>query len=169
MNNNFPIRLASALMVHLAAFAVFFGFAKFGMATNASLSQSVLARLQDNPSALQARVDDLFGQLLVIGGAAIGLAFVLAVVWLVLVHLDPPAGDLSARAKRRPWAVLLTITVLAAIAVGWLNAPSATQVADNVGFTGTAAAVVLALLGYWLATGLGAPRSCRVAVPGFGG
>lgn len=172
MTNNFPVRLALALLANLVAFAAFFGVARFGLATQASLSQAVVTRLENNPRGLQLRVDDLAGQLLIMGGSAIGMAFVFAVIWLTLVHLNPPAGDLSARAKRQPWAVLLIVTVLVAIGAGWMlliNAPIATQLADDVGITGTAAAVLLALLGYWLGTGLGAPRGCKVAVPGFGG
>lgn len=172
MNSNILVRLALALGANAAAFGIFFAFAKFGMADQGNLSQTVLENLQDNPMGVQVRIDDLVGQLITMGAAAIGIAFVLAVVWLMLVELNPPVGDMSARAKRNPWAGLLILTVIGAIAAGWLlliNAPIAASLASGVTVTGTAVAMVLAIIGYWLGTGLGAPRACKVAVPGFGG
>ena len=171
MSSNLLVRLALALGANIGAFAVYFGIAKFGIADQSSLAQSVLERLQEDPTGLQIRVDDLSGQLLTVGAAAIGISFVLAVIWLILLETNPPVGDASARAKRQPWAGLLIGTVLASAATSWallINAPIAEQLASGVAITGTAAAVALAMVGYWLGTGLGAPRSCKVAVPGFG-
>lgn len=171
MSSNLPVRLALALGANVGAFAAFFGIAKFGMADQSSLAQSVLERLQDDPAGLQIRVEDLSGQLLTVGAVAIGIAFVLTVVWLILLETSPPVGDASARAKRQPWAGLLIGTALASAGAGWallINAPIAEQLASGITITGTAAAVALAMVGYWLGTGLGAPRSCKVAVPGFG-
>ena len=171
MSSNLLVRLALALGANIGAFAVYFGIVKFGIADQSSLAQSVLERLQEDPAGLQLRVDDLSGQLLTVGAAAIGISFVLAVIWLILLETNPPVGDASARAKRQPWAGLLIGTVLASAAASWallINAPIAEQLAGGVAITGTAAAVALAVVGYWLGTGLGAPRSCKVAVPGFG-
>jgi hypothetical protein len=171
MSSNLLVRLALALGANIGAFAVYFGIAKFGIADQSSLAQSVLERLQEDPTGLQIRVDDLSGQLLTVGAAAIGISFVLAVIWLILLETNPPVGDASARAKRQPWAGLMIGTVLASAAASWallINAPIAEQLASGVAITGTTAAVALAMVGYWLGTGLGAPRSCKVAVPGFG-
>lgn len=172
MNSNILVRLALALGANVVTFGIFFLFARFGMADQGNISQAVLENLQDNPMGVQVRIDDLVGQLITMGAAAIGVAFVLAVVWLVMVEMNPPVGDVTARAKRRPWAGLLILTVIGAIAAGWMlliDAPIADSLANGVGVTGTAVAVLLAIIGYWLGTGLGAPRACKVAVPGFGG
>lgn len=172
MNSNILVRLALALGANAAAFGIFFLFAKFGMADQGNISQAVLENLQDNPMGVEVRIDDLVGQLITMGAAAIGVAFVLAVVWLVMVEMKPPVGDVTARAKRQPWAGLLILTVIGAIAAGYLlliDAPIADSLASGVGVTGTSVAVLLAIIGYWLGTGLGAPRACKVAVPGFGG
>jgi hypothetical protein len=172
MASNLPVRLALVLGVNVVAFGAFFAATKFGIADQSSLAQSVLVRLQGDPDGLQIRVDDLAGQLLAVGAAAIGIAFALAVIWLIMLEASPPVGDASARAKRQPWAGLLVATVLAASGAGWallINAPIAELLASGVGVTGIAFAVVLAVIGYWVGTGLGAPRSCKVAVPGFGG
>jgi hypothetical protein len=171
MSSNLPVRLAMALGANIGAFAVFFGIAKFGLADQSSLAQPVLERLQDDPLGLQVRIDDMVGQLITMGAAAIGIAFLMAAIWLILVEMKPPVSDATAKAKRQPWAGLLIATVLAAAAAGWallINAPIAVQLASDIPVTGTAAAVVLALAGYWLGTGLGAPRTARIAVPGFG-
>ena len=170
MASNLPVRLALVLGVNVVAFGAFFAATKFGIADQSSLAQGVLDRLQDDPYGLQRRVDDLAGQLLAVGAAAIG--FALAVIWLIMLEARPPVGDASARAKRQPWAGLLVATVLAASGAGWallINAPIAELLASGVGVTGIAIAVVLAVIGYWVGTGLAAPRSCKVAVPGFGG
>jgi len=172
MNSSILVRIALALGANAAAFGIFFAFAKFGMADQGNIAQTVLERMQDNPTGLQVRIDDLVGQLITMGAVAIGFAFVLAVVWLMMVEINPPVGDASARAKRQPWAGLLIVTTIGAIAAGWLlliNAPIAESLASGVGVTGAAVATVLAIIGYWLGTGMGAPRSCKVAVPGFGG
>jgi hypothetical protein len=172
MISNILVRLALAMGANVATFSIFFLFARFGMADQGNISQAVLENLQDNPMGVQVRIDDLVGQLITTGAAAIGVAFVLAVVWLVMVEMNPPVGDVTARAKRQTWAGLLILTVIGAIAAGWLlliDAPIANSLASGVAVTGTAVAVLLAIIGYWLGTGLGAPRACKVAVPGFGG
>jgi hypothetical protein len=171
MNNNLFVRLALALGANVGSFVIYFGIVKFGMVDQSSLGQSVLGRLQDDPDGLQFRLEDLNGQLLTLGAAAIGISFLLAVIWLILLETSPPVGDVSARAKRQPWAGLLIGTVLASAGAGWallIHAPIAEQLASGVTVTGTAAAVAMAIVGYWLGTGLGAPRSCKVAVPAFG-
>lgn len=172
MNSSILVRIALALGANAAAFGIFFAFAKFGMADQGNIAQAVLERMQDNPAGLQVRIDDLVGQLITMAAAAIGFAFVLAAVWLLMVEINPPVGDASARAKRQPWAGLLIVTTIGAIVGGWIlliNAPIAESLASGVGVTGTAVATFLAIIGYWLGTGMGAPRSCKVAVPGFGG
>ena len=171
MSSNLPVRLALALGANVGAFAIYFGIVKFNLADQSSLAQPVLERLQDDPAGLLIRVEDLSGQLLKVGAAAIGIAFVLTIVWLIMLETSPPVGNVQARAKRQPWALLLIATVLASAGIGWamlINAPIAEQLASDVTITGTAAAILLAVVGYWLGTGFGAPRSCKVAVPGFG-
>lgn len=171
MSSNLPVRLAMALGANIGAFAAYFGIAKFSLADQASLAQPVLERLQDDPAGLQIRVDDLSGQLITVGAAAMGIAFVMAAIWLIMVDMNPPVSDATARAKRQPWAGLLIGTVVLAAAAGWallINAPIAEQLASGISVTGTAAAAGLALVGYWLGTGLGASRTAKIAVPGFG-
>lgn len=172
MSSNIFVRIVMALGVNAIAFGAYFGFARFSMADQSSLAQPVIERLQDDPAGLQIRIDDLVGQLIALGATAMAIAFIAAAIWLLMVEASPPVGDGTARKKRQPWAALLIVTALAVAGAGWLvliNAPIAAILASGIAVTGTAVAIVLAVIGYWVGTGISAPRSCKVAVPGFGG
>lgn len=169
--NSFPVRLLILVAVHAAAFAAFWAIVAFGLVDQSSLAQAVLERLNGEPARIEMRLDDLRGQMLVTGAAAIGLAAVFGLVWLVLIQIKPPFDDKSARAKMGSWAALLLAALAAAAGAGWyllVSAPIAQQLANGVPLQATVIAAALAIVGYWLGTGLGAPASCKVAVPGFG-
>jgi hypothetical protein len=165
------MRIVVLLVANAVVFLLFWAFVGFSLVDQDSLSLSVLDQLDGNPVSIERRLATMRAQMLTAGSAAIGVAAVLGVVWLVMLQLDPPIGDKTARTKRGSWAVLWIVGVVAALASGWLllvGAPISAELADGVPFKAAAAAAFLATIGYWVGTGLGAPTTCKVAVPGFG-
>lgn len=168
MRNFFP-RVLGALGIHAALAALFWALVRFALIKQDSLATDLLTRLDGDPTAAQAYIDEVAGDALVVGFGGLLVAALLASFWLFTVHRRPPIGDADARSRRSAWAVMLLVALAAAGGFAWarlIGAPVAALLAPGVPAEVTAVALLLVLLGYWLSTGLFAPSSTKVAVPG---
>lgn len=164
----FP-RLLGVLAIFAALSAVFWAIVNFGLAKQEGLAGDLIERLDGDPSRIQAYLDEMISSILLAGIGALLAAALLACTWLVIIDRNPPHGDRSARAKRGSWAGLMLLSLAVAGALFWfklIGAPIAETLAPNVPLSAATAGLVLVALGYWIGTGLFAPQSTKVAVPG---
>lgn len=168
MRNFFP-RILGALAIHAVLAALFWALIRFVLIGQDSLATDLLTRLDGDPAAAQAYVDEVTGDALVVGFGGLLVGALLASFWLFTVYRKPPIGDADASSRRTPWAVALLVTLVAALGFAWarlIGAPVAALLRSGVPTEVTAVALMLVLAGYWLATALFAPSSTKVAVPG---
>lgn len=164
----FP-RLLGVLGIFLVMLALFWCVVKFGLATQRGLAVDLVERLDGDPARIQAYLDEMISGILRAGIGALLAAAILGCLWLIMIDRNPPHGDKSARAKRGSWAGLMLLALVVAMALFWfmvIGAPIAATLAPNVPLYAAIAALVLVALGYWLSTGLFAPASTKVAIPG---
>jgi hypothetical protein len=157
------------LAIFAALSALYWAIVRFGLATQDGLSSELLQRLDGDPAHIQAYLDEMVADVTLAGVAGLLVGAILACTWLVLVDRNPPHGDRSARAKRGSWAGLMLLALLVAGGLFWfkvIGAPIAATLAPSIPLYATLAGLVLLAIGYWLATGLFAPASTKVAVPG---
>lgn len=168
MRSSLLPRILGVLAVQGVLALLFWLFVRFSMAKEESLAPSLLDRLDGNPGRIAVYVDDITGQLLIAGLGALALGAVLASIWLWTIQRNPPFGDDSARSKRKSWAGLLILGLVVTAGIFWLTVIGATIsqfMAANVGVYSLVVALVLVLLGYWLATLVFVPDNAKVAVP----
>lgn len=160
--------ILASLLVHLLAAGL--AVAAVGLAAKGqgALAADLQQRLADNPGGLAIRLEDARAALMLWAALAVGGGFLVATGWLLLTDRIEPLGDAETRRPFGGWVggLLLTLGLVAVLA--WAVpgrrlafddlAPTTTQAA-------TAAVLLAALLGYWVATALGVKRVLRPAVP----
>ncbi len=166
----FP-RLLGVLGIHAVISGLLWIIVKFALATQDGLSPDLTERLDGDPVRIQSHLDEVTSEMLLTGIGGLLVSALLACLWLFLIDRNPPYGDKSARSKRGSWAGLMILAVIAAVALFWfmlIGAPIAEMLAPNVPLKTTILGIVLLVVGYWFSTGLFAPASTKVAVPGTG-
>lgn len=169
MGNSFAIRLLGTLGLHALAAAIMAGWAL--TRGQPALAPEVIARAEGMPERLIPYLDDLHSVLVSTGSLAIALSALLACIWLWLVQADPPHDDRSARSKRPLWAGFLVGLLVVTALLYWLRVlsePASRFMAADVGPTALGITALLALLAYWVSTGLFVPAASRPSVPLFG-
>lgn len=164
----FP-RMLGVLAVHAIMGAIFWLIAKFALVTQDGLALELTERLDGDPLRVQAHIDDVIGEVLLTGFAALLASAILACIWLWLIERSPPVGDKMALQKRGSWAGLMIAAVAICIILFWvrlIGAPVAQMLSPSVPMNAAICALGLQIVGYWLSTGIFAPSSTKVAVPG---
>ena len=155
--------------VHAVLAALFWALVRFVLLKQDSLATDLLTRIDGDPAAAQAYLDEVVGDALVAGFGGLLVGALLASFWLFTVHRKPPIGDADARSRRAPWSAMLLVALVAAFGLAWarlIGAPVASLLGSGVPAEVTAVSLLLVLVGYWLGTGLFAPAGTKVAVPG---
>jgi hypothetical protein len=157
------------LGIFLLMSVLFWCIVHFGLTTQNSLAPDLIERLDGDPLRIQAYLDEMVTCMLFAGIGALLAGAVLVCFWLVMIDRNPPHGDKSARSKRTSWAGLMLLALIVAFALFWfkvIGAPIAVTLSPSVPLYAAAAGLALVVLGYWVSTGLFAPASTKVAVPG---
>lgn len=164
----FP-RLLGVLGIFLVMSVLFWCFVKFGLASQDGLAGDLVERLDGDPARIQAYLDEMVSSILLAGIGALLAAAILACLWLITIDRNPPHGDKSARGKRGSWAGLMLLALIVTGGLFWfkvVGAPISATLAPSVPLYAAAGALILVALGYWLSTGILAPASTKVAIPG---
>lgn len=162
-------RLLGVFAVHAAMGAIFWLIVKFALVTQNGLAFELTERLDGDPNRVQAHIEEVIGEVLRTGFGALLASTILACLWLWLVERAPPVGDQMALKKRGSWAGLMLVSVIITIALFWfmlIGAPVAEMLSPSVPMNAALSALALQVLGYWLSTGIFAPPSTKIAVPG---
>jgi hypothetical protein len=168
MQSNLLPRLLGVIGVHSVAGLLLWLFVRFVIAKQDNLAPALLDRLDGDPARIQTYVDDVSGKLLISGLSALAVTALLACIWLILVHTNPPYGDASARGKRGSWAALMILAVIFTGAVFWqfvISASIGQFIAANIAVNCILVTLSLVVIGYWAATAVFVAASTKVAVP----
>lgn len=168
MRDNIFARLLVVLGINAALGAVYWAIVQYVLATQDMLAPAVLERTEGSPQRIAAYLGEVSGAMLQAGLASLLIAAVLAGLWLILVDLNPPGGPQAARRKRGSWAGILLALIVVAMACFWfllIGAVVEQSLADNVPVYAAIYGIMLAVLGYWISTGVAVPASTTVAVP----
>ena len=166
---SFASRLLHAVLAAAVATGLLLLFFWYRGDGQDALSDATQRLAQGSMDRLQPYIDDVWGQLLTAGLAAMLAPLGLAIVWLFAVERDPPAGDGMAASKRNLWIGLLFAVWVAVGAVSWfalLHNPIAEFMAPGLDIKALLVTEAAATIGYYFATALGVSRSSLVSVPG---